>query len=65
MFNGKKYIRTENKNEVILTSIEKNNGKKTTLIFTKDKNLSEQVEKNIKKNIKKSIIHNYLKKEQV
>lgn len=60
-YNGKKYIKTETKDEVILTSVELRNNKKTILSFTKNKELGKETEKNVVNMIKKSILNNYYK----
>lgn len=57
---GRRFVKTETDSEIILTSEEKDeNNKKTTLIFTKDKNLHNETTSTIKDMIKNSIISNY------
>lgn len=57
---GRCFVKTETDSEIILTSEEKDeNNKKTTLIFTKDKNLHNETTSTIKDMIKNSIISNY------
>lgn len=62
-FNNKEYIYTESDNETILTSLEKTNGRRTTLLFTKNIEQSESVEKDVVDSIKSSIIRNYYKRQ--
>lgn len=64
-FKGDLYIKSETEEEVILTSLNKTNGKKTVLVFTKDKKLSDKVEEEVAKTVKKTIIHNFFKNDQV
>lgn len=60
LYLGRRFVKTETDSEIILTSEEKDeSNKKTTLIFTKDKNLHNETTTTIKDMIKKSILSNY------
>jgi hypothetical protein len=57
-YRGKEWIKEETETSVILTSLEKKNGRKVILEFTKDEEKSDQAIENFKEIMRKSIIDN-------
>lgn len=59
-YRGKEWIKEETETSVILTSLEKKNGRKVTLEFTKDKEKSDIAIENFKEIMSQTIIKNYM-----
>lgn len=64
-YRGKEWIKQETETSVILTSLEKKNGKKVILEFTKDNQLSDIAIENTKEILRKAIIENHFKEKNI